>query len=406
MSWLGGYKPKPSSSTASGEAERKKLEADRDAKRKKLEADRQLRIKQRNIHKQRLQAAIEARQEADQALQDILELDPDIFAEDNSATQSIIAEDEVEDILADSGDEMADFDQEDGTDGAKAIEKLSTLQCPFNKEDLEFWFSELEGQLEMIEVKAQWTKIMALRRLLPVEIKEEVKSILKLTKTQAGVNIYHRCKLELMDLFGKKPEDDYIRAKNRKLTGKPSQLGKKLVDDICPGEVKLQGCHCAKTVWAMFREELPVVIRNHISEMTFTATTYKQVFAKADQVWSSNQNSDPVSRPAIAEVKLDSPSDAEAGGAVAAVGFRNRGNRGGKPARNQGQSGGGQGGGNKPQKPAQPAATSAKPKGTRHPTAKGKDENLCKIHFTWGVNGNYCAAPWKCPMKDTFKAPQ
>ena len=110
--------------------------------------------------------------------------------------------------------------------------------------------------------------------------------MLRITKTRSGNDIYFRLKQELLDLFGKKPEDDYIQAKNRVLSGKPSQLGKKLIVDICPGDVKLQGCHCAKTVWAMFRGQLPVVIRNHISEMTFSKDTYKAVFAKADLVWN------------------------------------------------------------------------------------------------------------------------
>ena len=127
---------------------------------------------------------------------------------------------------------------------------------------------------------------MALQKLLPLKIKEEVKSLLRITKTRSGNDIYFRLKQELLDLFGKKPEDDYIQAKNRVLSGKPSQLGKKLIVDICPGDVKLQGCHCAKTVWAMFRGQLPVVIRNHISEMTFSKDTYKAVFAKADLVWN------------------------------------------------------------------------------------------------------------------------
>ena len=288
---------------------------------------------------------------------------------------------------------------------------MSTIQCPFNINDLEFWFIELEGQLELIEIKAQWSKRMALQKLLPLEIKEEVKSLLRITKTQAGNDIYFRLKQELLDLFGKKPEDDYIRAKNRVLTGKPSQLGKKLIDDICPGDVKLQGCHCAKTVWAMFREQLPVVIRNHISEMTFSKDTYKAVFAKADQVWASNQAPDPSPRATVSAVEAVAQDQPE----VSAIG-RGRGQsgqtRGQRRGGRQGGRGGRGGGAGTPASNAAstPAATStsasAKPKGTRHPNAKGKDDSLCKIHFSWGVNATYCAAPWKCPMKDTWKAPQ
>ena len=280
MSWLGGYKPSSSknSVTESREARRKKLEAEQAERIKRAEA----RAKQRKL----LQAAVQARQEADQAIKELCEIDPDIFEGESAASGDISS-----DILNDTDKEdqvviMADFDQENGTDGEKALEKMSQIQCPFNVSDLDFWFVELEGQLELIEIKSQWSKRMALQKLLPLKIKEEVKSLLRITKTRSGNDIYFRLKQELLDLFGKKPEDDYIQAKNRVLSGKPSQLGKKLIDDICPGDVKLQGCHCAKTVWAMFRGQLPVVIRNHISEMTFSKDTYKAVFAKADLVWN------------------------------------------------------------------------------------------------------------------------
>ena len=158
----------------------------------------------------------------------------------------------------------------------------------------------------------------------------------------------------------------------------------------------MDGCCCKKIVWAMFRENLPVVIRNHIAEQTFDKDTYKQIFAMADKIHTSNQAAEPpaLARPTVAAVKAEQAATAN----VAAVAPR-------KPQRNKNAGGG------KPPKPqaastATTPSTSSKPKGTRHATARGKDEDLCKIHFLWGVNGNYCAAPWKCPMKDVFKAPQ
>ena len=239
-------------------------------------------------------------------------------------------------------------------------------------------------------------------------MKAEVKTLLKITKANAGTDIYFRLKNELLDLFGKKPEDDFTRAKNRRLTGKPSQLGKLLIEDICKKEKKLQGCCCANTVWAMFRDELPVVIRNHISEMTFSHSTYKSIFAKADQVWASNQAPEPHPRPTVAAVTSEQAGQPESP-EVAAIGRGRGSGRGQRRGGRQAGRGGGRGGTNPtppPNASNTSATTSAKPKGTRHPTAKGKDESLCKIHFNWGVNATYCAAPWKCPMKDTWKAPQ
>ena len=395
MSWLGGYKSKSSELDAK-EEKRKKLEEER--------KNRLLRTKQRADRQKQLEAAIEAQRQADQACQDLLSIDLSLFEGDEDA---VLSDSEVEALLA--PDIMTDFDQENGTDDEKAMDNLRSVHCPFNKEDIPFWFSQLEDQLTLIGVKAQWTKKIALVRFLPADMVSEVKSLMTLSKTAAGTDIYFRIKKELLDLFGPKPEDAYIKAKNRIMSGKPSQMGKLLVEDICSEcAVKMSGC-CAKIVWGMFREKLPIVIRNHIADLPFNKDTYRDVFKKADQVWDSNRDSEP--RPTVAAVKVDQTT--ESGGDVAAVSFRGRGRgRGQRGGRGQGR---GRGGNNNQSRSTTPnaAATAApstsssdKPKGTRHPTAKGKDENLCKLHFNWGVNANYCAAPWKCPMKDTWTAPQ
>ena len=117
-----------------------------------------------------------------------------------------------------------------------------------------------------------------------------------------------------------------------------------------------------------------------------------------DRVYDSNQRPEPVSQVAAAAVVSVPNSPSSSNPEVAATGF----NR--KPKKNKNQN----------QANNAPAATSNKPntttsqkgRGTRHPTARGSDDKLCKIHFKWGDNGNFCAAPWQCPMKDVFKSPQ
>ena len=391
MSWLGGYNSKPSTSAQADLAEA------REAKRKKLEAEKAQRAARRDQLRKQLLAAQEAQEEATQAINELLEIDPDIFNVEGEIQEV------SEDILDDS--DMADFDVENETDGKSALDKLGSVKCDFSKDDIEFWFTELESQLEIIEVKSQWTKRIALQRFLPAEIKQEVKSLLLVQKAQSGTDIYKRIKTELINLFGSKPEDSYIKAKNRVMTGKPSQLGKLLVDDICKDcKVKLAAGCCAKVVWGMFREALPVVIRNHIAEMTFTKDTYLQIFRKCDQIYDSNQTTQV--KGSVAAVSHSTPtstSDPE----VAAI--RGRGNRGG---RGRGGGRGGRGGGsttaNAPPPPTTTTTTTT-PKGNtgpKHATAKGDNDKLCKIHYKWGENGAYCAAPWKCPMKNIYKAPQ
>ena len=383
--WFSGLKNKPAT-----EAEA------REEKRKKLEAERLSRAQQRAARTKQLQEAAQARQEFDQAIKDLCDIDPDFFA-DTSAVE--ISEEEAALLLEESTEEinMADFDQENGTDGKSALGDLKAVQCPFMKEDIEFWFGQLEGQLEVIEIKSQWVKRIAVQRFLPPEIQEEVKGLLSLGKTAAGDDIYHKVKKELIELFGRKPEDAYTRAKNRVLSGKPSQLGKALINDLCKKAKKLDGCCCGDIIWGMFREKLPIVVRNHIAEMSFNKDTYKAIFTKADQVWDSNQASDPIPSRSVAAV-------ATAAGAapqteVAAV-QRNRG-QGGQKNKNKGQ--------NKPNKGQGQSGQSGQ-NGQNQPEEKKKklvnDEGLCKIHAKWKNKANFCAAPWGCSMKNVYQEPQ
>ena len=380
MSWLKGYtNPKPSTSA----------EDSREEKRKKLEADRLQRVQQREQRQKQLQRALESQREAEQVLQDLLNIDPELFADiDDIEVNSNVDIEDIPDIMAEA------FDVENGTDSEKALDKLHSIKVPFDKEDIEFWFSELEGQLEVIGVKSQWLKRIALQQFLPVEIRTEVKSLLKLTKANCGTDIYKKIKGELMDLFGQKPEDAYVKAKNRVMTGKPSQLGKALLEDLCKKDKKLDGCCCSNIVWGMYREALPVVVRNHIAEMPFNKDSFKDVFTKSDQVFDSNKASDNSSRP-VASVSTPATAQSE----VAAVQgqSKNKGqnnknknkNKGQGQGKNNGQSGG--------QKNGQGEAA------TKTPI---NDDGHCRIHAKWKENATFCAAPWGCKMKNVYKAPQ
>ena len=383
MSWLSGYTSKPSTSADS-----------RQSRRETLEAERLQRSKKRAELKKQLQEAQQSREEANQAIQDLLDLAPDIFDE---TSESIAGQVVDENILNDDSEVsiVMDFDAENGTDGKSALSDLKGVQCPFIQEDIEFWFGQLEAQLEVIEVKSQWMKRIALQRFLPPEIQEEVKGLLSLGKTAAGGDIYFKIKNELIELFGRKPEDSYTRAKERVLTGKPSQLGKALLNDLCKKDKKLDGCCCSDITWGMFREKLPIVVRNHLAESPFNKDTYKAVFTKADQVWDSNRASEPVLTRPVAAMSGDSKkaSQTSSQNEVAAV-QRGQNGQGGKKDKNK----------NKNQNQAQ--NTNQNPPKESN-TKKGvNEENLCRMHAKWQKEANFCSAPWACKMKNFFKAPQ
>ena len=381
MSWIGGYKAKPT-------------EADiREAKRKKLEADRLKRAQERSNRQQKLLELQQAQQKSDEAIQDLLNIDPNLLdGDDVSVTES-----EADNLLADEvslnqpppeeAGTMTDFDRENGVDAEKALDKLGGIKVPFDQSDIEYWFCELEGQLETIGVKSQWVKRIALQQFLPVEVRAEVKSLMKIQKSAAGDDIYKRIKTELIDLFGQKPEDAYIRAKNRVMTGKPSQLGKAIIEDLCDKDKKLDGCCCSKITWGMIRDQLPVVVRNHVAELKFNKDTYKDVLATADKVFDSNQAPEPVPQRTVAAVAVQSsPQSSTQTSEVAAVQ---------KPKKNKNQKGQNQ---NKNQEQSQ----SEKPKNK----SGVNDENLCRMHAKWKGEANFCSAPWKCKMKNIWKAPQ
>ena len=196
------------------------------------------------------------------------------------------------------------------------------------------------------------------------------------------------------------------------MTGKPSQLGEALIDDICECETKLAAKCCAKIVWGMYRDAIPVVVRNHIAQLSFNKDTYQEIFTISDQVYDSNQAPD--RKPAVAAVDTyqnppevaaaSIPSSRRGGGANRGRG----GNRGGGSRSNTNTNANTNSNTNSNTNANTNSNTNSTGgnKGTRHATAKGSNDKLCKIHYRWGENGTYCAAPWKCPMKDVYRAPQ
>ena len=138
MSWF-NYKPSTS-------------EADtREDRRKKLEEERLKRAQDRVKRQQKLQAELEAQRLSEEAISELLTLDPsEVFAER-------FTEEEVAELLDTSEEveiKMTNFEDENEADGKSALDKLGSVKCEFSKEDIEFWFSELEGQMEAIEVKS------------------------------------------------------------------------------------------------------------------------------------------------------------------------------------------------------------------------------------------------------------
>ena len=71
---------------------------------------------------------------------------------------------------------------------------------------------------------------MQLHKLLPPEVVAEVKDLLRKSKAAAGATPYKDLKVELMKLYGPRPEDAFDQALALVMTGKPSTLCKAIIN--------------------------------------------------------------------------------------------------------------------------------------------------------------------------------
>merc|ERR1711951_337508 len=119
---------------------------------------------------------------------------------------------------------MVDFDMEDGADADTAQAKMSGLKLDFDRNDVEFWFNQLEMHLQTAEIKAQWTKRLLLHKQLPPDVVNEVKDLLRKNKATAGAQPYKDLKDRIIEKFASNKEEAML------MTGKPSQLLNQMIN--------------------------------------------------------------------------------------------------------------------------------------------------------------------------------
>ena len=290
-------------------------------------------------------------------------------------------------VDADNMPNAVNFDQANTADGEKAQDLARSVKVEFNVTDIKFWFSELEAEMTTAGIGQQWLKKTVLQRNLPTKQKEDVKSLLTLSQTEAGNDIYFKVKSELIRIYAPKPKDSYCKALTRTMVGLPSQLGNQIIDDICKKSSKLEGCCCAAAAQALWQLQLPVNIRQHTSNMEFNHATYKQVFEAADQVFLSARSVSVAALSVAQGAKLDETVSAfnpqnQPVPEVAAVGG------GGKPPKKN----------KKNKKPT---------RGQKHSSVPDHlTEKLCDRHYTHAGSAWYCLKPSSCPWKDKLSPKQ
>ena len=277
-----------------------------------------------------------------------------------------------------AGDENMDFEDENGADGAKALEYTRTLNIEYNPTEVEFWFTQIETEMFTCEVKSQWLKRCVLVRNLPPKIQADVKSLLVLKKSEAPDDLYKQIKTEILRIHAPEKEETFKKALSRVMVGLPSQLGETLVNDICTKSKKLTGCCCANAIKTLWTIQLPVQVKGQVANMQFDHSTYKDVFQAADKVYLSTKATEVSAGVAAISAKPDES------GEVAAL----RGGGRGKPPKR------GQGGQN-----GRGSQTSNSGQGRiRHKSKPSPD--CCDNHYRWAQKSWFCLSPHTCPMAD------
>ena len=392
MSWVGGYKSKEAT-----------LAEQREARRKKLEADHQERLKrarQRADRQKQLQKAEEAREEANQAIKSLLEIAPDILEGEPThidESASDILDDTAESaIMPDNAGPpvQINFEDENENDDADAMREAFRNLARFNwdENDLLFTFNQIEVKMATVGVKKNWTKFQVLTTILPKNIQEQVKPLLRKQSTEFPNNdAYKQLKTRIMRIFGPRPEAAMDRALTRVLTSTPSNLARELLNDICKHELD---CDCCPAViLSLWKRQLPGVVRAGIASSRLTKDTFETICQLADDIFMANRPSSSVSAVSLDETQPAIPYATQPEVAAVSRGRgrgrgrgRNRGGRGG-------QGGGGQAGQNQTQTPAQRPVT-------RHPD--NAPPGSCSMHVKWGKSAHFCVEPSSCPWKNFF----
>ena len=285
------------------------------------------------------------------------------------------------------------FEDENGVDEPRALQEACSNLKNFvwDNSDLAFTMNQVEIKMSAVGVKKQYTKLQVLSNVLPKEVIDQVKPFLRKTEVEyPNADAYKLLKNEIKRIFGPKPTAAWDRALTRVLVGRPSDLARALVNDICKKELRNCEC-CPGAVLALWRRHLPGNVRAGIAHMKFNADTFNEVTQLADDIFTSH-----VPSAQVAAVKLDEtqPAIPYPNPEIAAT------SRGGRGGRGRGGRGGGRGRGRGASN--QTATGQQKFKGTKHPDLPEGDWTGCSNHFRYGKSAYFCAEPTTCPWKNIF----
>ena len=321
-----------------------------------------------------------------------------------------------------AGRMATNYDMQSGEDGEGALEKAchNLKGYAWNTTDLGFYFQQVELKMRKAGVKNNYTKLLVLSSLLPENVTEQVKHILRKEESEFGEEVkpYNVLKKELIKIFKPPQEAAFERAMGRVLSGKPSELARQLVNDLCSHQ--LVGCCCKTFIVGLWKRALPSSVKNAVASLEFNDTNFDAIVQLADAVYASNLKPVPsvsaIGVAASGAVSLPGPAVLNQAfhpafeQEVAAVSYGRGQNRGGR-GRGQGRGGrngrgGGRGGGQSQNQGQGRGGQNQKGEvHPRHQTARHADQppfQSCGRHWRFGKSAHFCEEPGTCPWKDVW----
>ena len=314
-----------------------------------------------------------------------------------AAAAAAVAAGEVNNM---AGDEPVNFEDENGNDDPRAMQDAcrNLQNFEFEENDLLFYFQQIEAKMSAVGVKKNFTKFQVLSTIIPRRVIDQVKSLLRKQASDfPNHDAYKQLKREILRIFGPKPEAAVERALNRTLTGKPSELARALVNDICQHELDCR-C-CPPVIMALWKRHLPSSVRSGIAKERLTKQTFEELIEHADDIFEASR---PPTVAAVTAQPLDEtqPAIPYAQQEVAAIGRGGRGGRGrGGRGANRGGRGSGRGG---RQAPANNQDGTRVYRGPKHPDLPAGNWTGCQMHHRWGKGAHFCTEPQTCPWKDVI----
>ena len=282
---------------------------------------------------------------------------------------------------------MVNFEDTNAEDPKDLLGKLHQITLPYDSNEVLKWIKRLEVKMETYGVASQWSKRIVFENNLPDHINNELSEFLLKSKDEAGATIYKEMKALFIKNHGPDPEEMVRKAQNLVMTGTPSQTARQLSQMVCQKTKKLEGCCCAVTVAAKWRDLLPDQVRAQVAGMTLDKDSFENTLRKADNVYKDLKLGATAAPVAAIRGQGDVSPASGASAHVDAV----SGQRSAKK-KDKGKA--------KPKRrdPADPT-TWGKP----HPD--GPPPGACMHHFVYGKSAYFCSRE-KCPWNSTTKPPK